>query len=456
MAGIGFELRRILTRNTLSTDIAAYGLAGLISSGAWVISILGVLLLGVLVSLTPIYYHSVTQFQVSVTYLIASSLVLSGLGQQSFTRFFADQLFLNRTFAIIPNLNGMTLLTTLVSGLAAFGAVTLLFPAQSIIYRGLFMANFVVLCNIWIATNLLTGLKNYRSILTIFALGYGVTIVLGYTLRSIGLEGFMFSFLAGQLLLLILLHAILYQHYPSPNLIAFDFLRRHNRYPSLIVTSFCYNLGIWIDKAVFWFTASTSYTVLGPLRASLIYDVPIFLAYLALIPGMAVFLLRVETDFAEYYRYFYDAIRNGQTLTHIRMMRDHMISAGQNAIYAIVKVQLVTILVVFLLGARLLYLLHIPVIYKNLLYVDVIGASLQVVFLAILNILFYIDRRKDTLLLCVWFVVLNYVFTQITVHLGPLYYGYGFTIALLCVCTYGMKLLAKEFTDIDYKAIMLR
>ena len=72
-----------------------------------------------------------------------------------------------------------------------------------------------------------------------------------------------------------------------------------------------YNLAIWIDKIVFWFAADTGMNVIGPLRASVIYDMPVFLAYLSIIPGMAVFLVRFETDFVEWYDKFYNAVREG-------------------------------------------------------------------------------------------------------------------------------------------------
>ena len=39
MAGIGFELRRLLKRENLLGLIQAYGYAGVISSGPWVLSI---------------------------------------------------------------------------------------------------------------------------------------------------------------------------------------------------------------------------------------------------------------------------------------------------------------------------------------------------------------------------------------------------------------------------------
>lgn len=67
-----------------------------------------------------------------------------------------------------------------------------------------------------------------------------------------------------------------------------------------MLTGLFYNLGIWVDKFIFWLHPVTGSTVIGPLRASLVYDLPVFLAYLAIIPGMAVFLVRMETDFVEY------------------------------------------------------------------------------------------------------------------------------------------------------------
>ena len=55
----------------------------------------------------------VTQFQTSVTYMVAGSLILTGLVQLAFTRFVSDRLFEKRKDAILPNLHGLMLVTTL-------------------------------------------------------------------------------------------------------------------------------------------------------------------------------------------------------------------------------------------------------------------------------------------------------------------------------------------------------
>jgi len=126
---------------------------------------------------------------------------------------------------------------------------------------------------------------------------------------------------------------LIIRSYPSDRFIEFDFLRKKRMFMSLIWTGFFFNLGVWIDKYIFWYTPSTGIPVIGPFNASLIYDLPIFLAYLSIIPGMAVFLVRMETDFVEYYQKFYDAVREGGTLDYIHEMRDEMVSIARQGIF---------------------------------------------------------------------------------------------------------------------------
>ena len=48
MAGIGFELRKLLQRDSYSGLLQAYAYAGIISSGPWILSIVGILAIGLL------------------------------------------------------------------------------------------------------------------------------------------------------------------------------------------------------------------------------------------------------------------------------------------------------------------------------------------------------------------------------------------------------------------------
>ena len=113
MAGIGFELRRMLRKDTLLGLVQAYAYASVIGSGPWVLSIVGILLIGIFSASVVIPGSLVTQFQTSVTYLVACSLIYTGLVQLAFTRFISDRLFEKRKDMVLPNLHGLLVLVLL-------------------------------------------------------------------------------------------------------------------------------------------------------------------------------------------------------------------------------------------------------------------------------------------------------------------------------------------------------
>ncbi|MDD2058142.1 exopolysaccharide Pel transporter PelG [Pseudomonas sp. GD03860] len=453
MAGIGFELRKILSRDSYTSTLHAYVYAGLISSGPWVLSILSVMLVGVISLGLVIPETLIRQFLITVTYLMATSLILTGGLQLFFTRFVSDRLFERNYDQILPNLLGILLLVTVGSGLLGIVLLATLFD-EPLIYRLLVLANFVVLCNLWLVIIFLSGMKAYNRILLVMLLGYSLMVGSAFWLRYLQMEGLLLALLLGHSTLLFLFLFDILREYRAEKLVAFDFLDRRKVFISLLLTGFCYNLGIWIDKFIFWFNPYTSSQVIGPLRASILYDLPIFLAYLAIIPGMAVFLVRIETDFAEWYDRLFRAVREGETLQHISQLKVEMTYSIRQGLLEICKVQGLTVVLLFLFGPRLLAWLGISSYYLPLFYIDLIGVSIQVVFMAILNVFFYLDKRAIVRELCLLFVVLNAGLTLLSLHLGPSFFGYGFTFSLLACVLLGLARLSTALDDLEFDTFM--
>ncbi|MET3229290.1 exopolysaccharide Pel transporter PelG [Paraburkholderia sp. 22099] len=456
MAGIGFELRKILKHQTLFGVARAYAYAGLISSGPLILSIFGILIIGLLSLAFVIPKYAIVQFQVSVTYLIACSLILTGPLQLSFTRFISDRLFEKRDDLVLSNYNGVVLISTAASGVLGVLAVAFGFRGEPLVYRLLMVAGFVVVSNIWIAVIFLSSVKQYRQILYVFALGYGCTVAFALMLNRHGLPGLLGGFVAGHIVLLAGLSGLIYRNYQSERFISFEVLEKRFAYPSLALVGLLFNLGVWIDKFMFWYAPQTGARVIGPLHASVIYDLPVFIAYVCVMPGMATFLVRIEADFVEYYDRFYDAVRSGATLRHINDMRDMMVGSVRAGLFEIVKIQAVVLLLILAFGHLVLEALGISTLYLPLLIVDVISASLQVLLLGLLNVFFYLDGRRAVLRLTAAFVVLNGLFTGMTLWLGPDWYGYGFALALLVVVMAAVMLLDRKFASLEYETYMLR
>jgi len=117
---------------------------------------------------------------------------------------------------------------------------------------------------------------------------------------------------------------------------------------------------------------------------------------------MAVFLVRMETDFAEQYDLFYNSVREGDTLQNIQYRKSQMIYTARQGIYEIFKVQGITVVLLLLWGKDILNAFGISSLYAPLLYIDIVGVGMQVLFLSILNVLFYLDDRKTSLTVLIW------------------------------------------------------
>jgi uncharacterized membrane protein len=456
MAGIGFELRKILKRDNLLSLLQAYSYAALISSGSWILSIVGILIIGVMSYAIVVPSSIIVQFQVSITYVISLSLVFTGIFQLALTRFTADRLFQKHTDTILPNFHAVSLTVTVAGGAIGLCCVVFLFPHQSVMYRLLLLAAFVIMCNIWIATIFLSGMKQYQAIFWLYLLGYAVTVGIALALRRAGLEGLMGGFVIGQAALLMGMMVLILRNFSSDRFISFEFYRKELLYPSLMVIGLLYNAAVWVDKVMFWYNEETSQAIIGPLRASVIYDLPVFLAYLSIIPGMAIFLLRMETDFVEDYEAFYEAVRTGASLETIEKHRNGMVETVRLGIFEIIKIQTIATLLLIVTGEAILKWLGISTLYLPLLYIDIIAAGLQVVLLGVLNVFFYLDKRRIVLGLCAMFVALNVGLTWLSLALGPAFYGYGFAISVLIVVLIGCVLLSHKLSILEYETFMLQ
>lgn len=455
MAGIGFELRRLMQKDTLGAKMQAFAFSAVIGSGPWILSIVAIMAIGMLNTGQETPSSMVAEFQISVTYLMAFSLILSSLLQLVFTRFVADRLYEKRDRLILGNVMGALLVTFVVAGtLGTLGAWWWL--EGSLLYRLGMVTGFVILCGVWIAVIFASAIKAYRRILLVFAIGYGVTVGAAYGLRGFGLEGLLLGLVIGQATLLFILLTLVVREYPGQQLVSFDFLQRDQIYLSLIWTGLFYNLGVWIDKFIFWGGAGTGVNIMGPLRAAPGYDLSMFLSYLSLIPGMAVFLLRMETDFSEKCERFYSTIKSGGTLAQIQEARQALVESLQGGMLMVMKVQGAVTLVLLMASHDILAWLGISWVDPTLFKIHLVGVGGQLLFLSLLNVFYYLDQRRVAFMVCLLFVVSNGLLTWATLHMGAAFYGTGFVLSILLTCVTGMVMLSRKLVALEYETFMLQ
>ena len=457
MAGIGFELKKILKEDRLLSLAKVYGYSAILSSGPWVVSIVAILLVGFINLANYGADSDVYRFQVVITYAIAlaSSLIITGIVQLPLTRYIADLIFNHREDEILPAYFGALFLSWIIGLPLVIPFYLWMFDGQSIVFIVGVVATFLVLCGVWISSILATSLKYYNSVVWSYFIAYAlivfVSIYAGDTIEKL-----IYIFFIGNAFLLVILMTLIIKSYDSTIFFKVDFFLAKNFYWTLAIAGLTYNLGAWVDKFIFWYNPATGYAVIGKIHASLVYDMPIFLAYLSIIPGMAIFFYRLEADFSEKYDLYYNSVRNGGTLKVIQTYRDDMVYIIRHAIHEIIIIQSIVDIILVLTVPYLFTYLHIPQLYLGLLYVLTIGAMLQLAFMSVLAILYYLDRKVVAMWLCIAFFVLNTVLTLLSIDMGPAMFGYGYTVSLLLVFTASVIIIRKEMDRLNYETFMLQ
>lgn len=455
MAGIGFELNKILRQNTYYSLFKAYGLTTLMVSGPF---------LFILVSIGIIYFYTslvisndviVQQFLTILVYLFSTSMIMSSFLQFTFFRFIADKTFIKDFNPITPNYIGVLLIQLIIALCFALPIVFYFFANYSMLLQIMLISSFAVLCMIFVSIVLLTGLKSYRRIILAFAFSYSIMIIMFLLLDKHELMYLLAEFLITQTILFILLAQEILGYYPTAELISFEFLRDGNFHFTIAFSNLFYNLGFWIDKYMFWYNPNTSLADFPPLRFSPIYDLPMFIAYLTIIPATATFLLQVESKFSIIYPKFMETIFRKKTLGEIDAIRNELTYAGRDAVYSLFKTQSVILVVMFLSASYIFTVFHIIPLYLNLLFILTVAAGLNVVLWGLLNILYYTTRYMQAFYVSLIFMISNFSFTLLSFYAGPGFFGYGFSFSLLLSIAFALAFLNEVFKDLDYSTFMM-
>lgn len=428
MAGIGFELRRLTAKRHYTGLLHAYASAALLSAGPWIISILSLMLLTWLLH-RALPADSVRLITSSITHVYALALVLTGPVQLVLTRHTSDCFSAKNRDAIFPSFLGAVGLTSLLAAGAGGWFFMTQVPAPPV-YQAAAAALFVHVVAIFVASTYLSAMRHYNRILIAFFIGYGVGVAAAYGLTwKFGLTGTILGFLAGHMVLFILLAASVYAEFGRGQGSMFAFLRSFIRFPELMLCGLFYNLAMWIDKFLFWWFSESNIQIAGSLHAAPDYDLAIYLSLLSIVPGMAVFFLQVETTFAERYHEFFDAVQDGGTFRELRSAKLAIVSSLRDGFSRLIKIQGLTTIILVVFADRLAGWFQIGFVQTGIFRITLFGALLLVVFLSMLTVLFYFDDRRGALLCSFVFLAANAGLSVLTLYQDEAWYGFGFVVA---------------------------
>ena len=388
MAGIGWKLQRMIDRDSLGGTVGAYLTGVAVTAAPWLLTT------AVLTSLRVVAHSgsvpAFEQIERIVTLIYALTVVFSAPIHVVVSRHTADRLYDRRVERIAAPLWRALAIT--IGGSLLLGAVlmAILGVPLPLAVAGTLLAGIVGAQ--WLLLAVGSGLSSPLVVLRAFGLGAPLSIVAALAFDRAcgwGALGYLAGFALGQLVTLALLvHGIaaaLPSRVDDEARLAPAFLE----YRVLALSAFAYYLSVWADKVLVWWLAGSD--------AASLYAALANIAWFSVIPAFGWIYVQIETAFYQRFRGFYDDLEGGAPFSKLRAGAALIATESSRVLRGAAMVQTTVTAIVLLLAPSILRMFGLPPQAVWPFRLALVGASLQVLSLLEILLLYYFDLRREAL-----------------------------------------------------------
>jgi len=428
MAGIGFKLQRLLQGDDYTSTVKAIGFSTLITAGPFLLTVLLIIFVQY-ISFGSVSDRGLAYLQSLITYCYAFSLITVGCSYLVLTRYVADEYYRGHVTNFSASFFSAYAINLLVWGPAALWYFSGLAVGWDI--RLCALALYMLAVGIWLAMIFLSAAQDYWLVSRSFLLGLAVSLPAAYFMgRWHGLSGYFLGFVIGQAFVFFSLVGAILREFGYWEARDHNWLTVFRQHPRLALIGFLYNLGIWIDKIIFWISPQGEW--LDPrLRYSPIYDTPMFIAYMTIIPALIHFFLLIETDFFFKYKDYFDAIQEQEGMSVLERRRLAIVDSLRFSLTRVLTIQGMITVTALVCAPVIIGFFRLDPLHLSVLRIGIFSAFIQSGLLICVNILFYFDHQREALRVIATFALLNGLLTDLSLRMGLFLFGYGFGLASL-------------------------
>ncbi|WNR42341.1 exopolysaccharide Pel transporter PelG [Paenibacillus roseipurpureus] len=450
MAGIGFELRRLFGQKGLFNSFRAYAYSSMTTVGPMILCMSTIVCMQRFMLAAESPYLDRQLFLATVVYCFIFSVLITGGLSMLVTRYISDMIYLRKYEHLLSSYYGAIATALPIGSLLAW--LFLRNVSAGLGYKAAAYLFFSELIIIWLQSVHLSALKDYKRIVRNFCCGVVIAIagswlLLKYTpYKSAAAVLTMMDI--GFMLIVLLTAYHFEQKFPrKSSRVYFNFFTYFRKYPSLFFIGTFFYSGVYVHSFVYWFSPYNERIgerfVISPF-----YDLPVFYAYLTVVPTLVTFVVSVETSFYDKFRGYYDKILNGGTLQEIMRAKLDMQRTLMQEVSFMMEVQLLFTVISLALGIKLLLKLGFSNEQLYMFNILVLGYFVFIMSFIIMLIMLYFDDRKGVLAISSLFVLLNAGFTYWFMKIE--YHGFGIFIAAFVALLCALARLIMYVRNIDY------
>ncbi len=406
MAGIGFELKKLINEQSLKGIMSAAFSGTFVVAGPWLVST------ATLAAVERLPFFSkpglALEFNGAMIWALALSICISAAPLYIFVRQSSDLVYKKETHKAARLLIAFSEQICIISLPLGYILSLLLAgkgPGAPLLRLG-FTLLFAAANLLWISTSMGSVIRKRSRILIAYGLGIAAMLSLASLFgRSWGAAGLLLALAAGYLsAALILIRAIIEEFggprdYPG---MGAEFRSYSIQYRHLALSGILYAAATWADKAIPAFmgrvAAGSTHFFVNPE-----YDNAFYYSNLAIIPGLVFFTIFTETDFELGLKHLLHSILK-ERQPEIRAATSHF---SKDTLHSIVMqtffqtaVALSLSLLAGLLGPRLGF--------RPDLFIRLLTASIfQLLLISAINLLFYLELYRDAAVASGVFLGLN-------------------------------------------------
>ncbi len=395
--------------------------------GAWWLT---VLFLVFIAWMEQLLYGLDVYFFIHFTYAIVLSMILSSPINGMLSFHLNEALFKKDYKEVLNSLTGALLLVMPM----IFSIALLLFVSVSLkpFSHGLIFAALTTgLGALWIINNIMMILQLKRMIFFIYLLVLGLTFILIlFTRYFFEIEYVLVLLIFGFSGIAFIQYGYIVKKYHRNERLSasFSFFKKDGL-PVLLFFLF-FNLGIWIDKILFWFMPQTTYPV-DPLFRYSDYDYPFFVAFTILSLAQLLTLIRVNEYIKKPHKEFSEGLFHNFPLSMLDKGKIEIILGYRKIFYVLSFIYGALIMMIMLVVS--LGLIELPWANPGVFQMLLIAILFLSLFSLNMLVLNYMNQNKLLAWLCFLFFLLNGLLTFLGIQLNIPYDGFGLLLSSMVV-----------------------
>lgn len=429
MAGIGVKLNSIFEKQSIAADFIGFAYSTAVTVAPMFVVILDILLMGYVLGFNEVGYIEREMFSCTILYTFIFSLLTVSPFNAVLSKYMQDVIYEERYQDILPC---FYLGLVLNLGLSCLVGVPFCLWEHFVggvevhyVFTG--FCAFISLVMVFYTMIYLSICKDYQRISIYFLLGMVEAFLMSLVLRflchwSIGFS-MLFALMTGFFLTAILEFATVKRYFRQNSNRYKPVLGYFARWWQLVVTNFCYILGLYIHNFVFW-TTDMRMVLVKSFVCNQPYDMATCLAMFTNISATILFIARVEMHFHEKYKAYSEAVIGGKGVD-IENAKRRMFRQLVSELMTLARLQFIISVVVYLVCTVMLPQIGFAGLIMRIYPSLAVGYFILFLMYAAILFLYYFNDMAGSVMTTCSFCGVTLIASIVATYLPDIWYGVG-------------------------------